>query len=183
MSCEATGGPEQGGVQGAVPQPLLHGRGEHFAVQRKGQARQRSVSQGARSWGITPYVAEPEKPTRRTPVAPLPHLVDVGLEGGDVVDDLPPAVQEELAGRREVNPAGGPVEQLDAELIFQLADLLGERWLGHMQALGGAAEVPLLGDCDEVVQLADVQRWSRPSAHRPRCRSTIYSKNNHNKPY
>ena len=85
------------------------------------------------------------------------HLIDIGLKRRDVVDDLPSAVQQELTRRCEVNPAGGPVEQLDAKLILQLADLLRERWLRHMQALGGPAEVPLLGNRDEIVQLADVQ--------------------------
>ena len=92
------------------------------------------------------------------------HLVDIGLKCGDVIDDLPSAVQQELACRCEVHPAGGAVEQLDAQLIFQLADLLREGRLGHMQALGRAAEVPFFRHRNEVVQLADVHGGARPSA-------------------
>jgi hypothetical protein len=37
-----------------------------------------------------------------------------------------------------------------AENLFELADLLRERRLGEMEAKGGAAEVELFGDGDEV---------------------------------
>ncbi len=63
-------------------------------------------------------------------------------------------VQQGLAGRREGDLAGGAHQQRDAELPLQLLDRPGERGLGHAEALGGAAEVQLLGDGDEVPELA-----------------------------
>ena len=49
-------------------------------------------------------------------------------------------------------------EQRDAELFLQLPDMSAERWLGHVQPLGRAPEVELLGDGDEVPQLAQLDR-------------------------
>ena len=49
----------------------------------------------------------------------------------------------------------GPVEQPDAELLLELADLLADRGLRHVQALRRAAEVQLLRDRDEVPQVTE----------------------------
>lgn len=71
---------------------------------------------------------------------------------------------EDLAGARqvgaprvgEVDPARTPVEQLHAELGLQPADRLRQRRLGHGEPFGGAPEVQLLGDCDEVPQVTQI---------------------------
>ncbi|GGY32442.1 hypothetical protein GCM10010384_44780 [Streptomyces djakartensis] len=52
------------------------------------------------------------------------------------------------------------MEQLDAELGLQLADLLGERRLGHVEPLGGAAEVAFLGHRHEVPQVTQIHMSS-----------------------
>jgi hypothetical protein len=49
------------------------------------------------------------------------------------------------------------VEELDAELPLELADLLAERRLRDLEALRRAAEVQLLGDGDEVAQPPEVE--------------------------
>ena len=59
-------------------------------------------------------------------------------------------------GVGQVDPARGPVQQGDAELGLELADLLGQRRLGHVQPFGGPPEVPLLGDGHEVAQVAEL---------------------------
>jgi hypothetical protein len=41
-----------------------------------------------------------------------------------------------------------------AEDLFELADLLRERRLGQMETVGGAAEVELFGDRNEVTEMA-----------------------------
>jgi CheY-like chemotaxis protein len=51
------------------------------------------------------------------------------------------------------------VEETDAELGFELADLLADGGLGDVQALGGVPEVQLLGDRDEVPQMAELHGW------------------------
>ncbi len=80
-------------------------------------------------------------------------LVDVGEDRACPLEVGP-------AGLGEVDAAGGAVEQLDAELGFQLADLLGERRLGHVEPLGGATEVTLLGHRHEVPKVAQIHMWS-----------------------
>ncbi|GGY49564.1 hypothetical protein GCM10010384_64610 [Streptomyces djakartensis] len=44
-------------------------------------------------------------------------------------------------------------EQRVADLVFEAADLLAQRWLGDAQAGGRMAEVKFLGEHDEGVQL------------------------------
>src|SRR4051794_31478973 len=73
------------------------------------------------------------------------------------------------------------VEEPDAELLLELADLLADRRLGDVEPLRGAAEVQLFGDGDEVPEMAEFHRWalftpsapSAPSAGRGagRCRA------------
>src|SRR4029453_8298123 len=46
-------------------------------------------------------------------------------------------------------------EQASAELLFELTDGDAERWLRHVQALGGAAEVELLSHADNGVVAVD----------------------------
>jgi hypothetical protein len=55
---------------------------------------------------------------------------------------------------RKAAPAGvsATLEQGKAERILELADRLTERRLRHVQPLGGAMEVQLLGDGDELAQ-------------------------------
>jgi len=48
-------------------------------------------------------------------------------------------------------------------LRFEAADLLAQRRLSDVQAFGGAAEVQLLGDRDEVLDDAKVKAFDRPS--------------------
>ena len=66
----------------------------------------------------------------------------------------PGVAQERLAGGGQLDPAAGAVQQPAAELLLEPADLLAQRRLGDVQAGRGAAEVQLLGDGDEVTQLA-----------------------------
>jgi hypothetical protein len=58
--------------------------------------------------------------------------------------------------------AGRTVEQRDAQLPLQPADLLAHRRLSDVQALGGPAEMPLLGDGDHVAELAQFHPCSVP---------------------
>ena len=58
------------------------------------------------------------------------------------------------ARRGQVDAPSRAGEQGDAELGLELADLLRQRRLRHVEAFGGPAEVPLLGDGDEVAEVA-----------------------------
>ena len=66
-----------------------------------------------------------------------PCLVEKGDAGGRQRDGLTVAAQE-----------------IDAKFDLELAHLLAHRRLGDVQQLGGAVEVQLLGDRDEVPQAA-----------------------------
>ncbi len=55
----------------------------------------------------------------------------------------------------------GAYEQLGAEAALELGDGAGQRRLGDAEALGGAADVRLLGDGDEVAQLAGLHSVER----------------------
>src|ERR1700741_2228054 len=65
---------------------------------------------------------------------------------------------------RQHNSSAITIEESDFEVALQSLDLLGERRTGDVQPVGGPAEVQLLGDSDEVAQLAQlhwpiVVRW------------------------
>ena len=49
-----------------------------------------------------------------------------------------------------------PHEEGDAELVFELADLARQRRLRDVQAVRGACEVPLFGDCHEGPEVSKV---------------------------
>lgn len=50
--------------------------------------------------------------------------------------------------------AAGADEEVCAERALKRVDLFAERWLGDVEARGGAAEVELLSDGQEVAQEA-----------------------------
>ena len=47
-------------------------------------------------------------------------------------------------------------KRADSDLGLELSNLLAERWLGDLQSLGGSAEVKVLGDGEEVAQMAEL---------------------------
>ena len=77
--------------------------------------------------------------------------------------DLRPALEQHLAGGRELDAARGAVQQRLPELGLEAADLLRERRLRDVQPRGGAAEVALLGDGDEVAQVPELHGRVRDS--------------------
>lgn len=73
------------------------------------------------------------------------------LGDGLGVDQQAAALGEERPARvGESDGAVGALQQLCADLAFQAADRLGQRWLRHLQARCGTAEVQLLGHGHEV---------------------------------
>ena len=66
--------------------------------------------------------------------------------------------QEGAAGLGQRHPAAVAQEQAHVHFAFELADLLAQWRLRHAQPLGRAAEVQLVGDGDEIAQMAEFDR-------------------------
>ena len=62
--------------------------------------------------------------------------------------------EEGLAGRGQRDLALRPIEQLDTEFLFQLADRRRKCRLRNVYPLGGPGEVQLGGHGDVVLQMA-----------------------------
>ena len=67
--------------------------------------------------------------------------------------DLPRLDQEDAAGVRQLDPAPGAQEKLYLKLLFELANLLAQRRLGHVQTDRCPAEMEFLSDGDEVAKM------------------------------
>ena len=64
------------------------------------------------------------------------------------------SIRKARAGRGQLHVVGGALQQQYAQLPFQPLQLLAQRGLDDVLACGGPAEVQLLGQGDEVAQLA-----------------------------
>src|SRR3954469_15351498 len=69
-------------------------------------------------------------------------------------------LEQHNARRGQRDAAVRAVEEPDAELVLELADLLADGRLGDVEPLPGAAEVQLFGDGDEVPEMAEFHRWA-----------------------
>ena len=108
------------------------------------------------SSGTKLYIARADEADRQpADLAALdaPRLARRVLDG---VEDLARAHEERRPGRGQLDLALVAQQQLRADLLLELADLLAQRRLGHVQALRRAAEVQLLGDGDEVAQVSEL---------------------------
>ena len=76
------------------------------------------------------------------------------LGRGDVGQRPAGLHQQGPAGLGQLHLPGAAQEQGGAELPFERADGRGQAGLGHVHALRGPGEVALLGDRDEVFELA-----------------------------
>ena len=56
----------------------------------------------------------------------------------------------------------GTIDQLDADLAFELADLAAQRGLGHVQALCRTTKMEFFGHNDEVTQLPNFDHRGAP---------------------
>ena len=122
---------------------IEHHAGE-FLAQGGGERGEQSVRRGA---------GEADGEAAVLAAGGTAGVLERGVDGGE---DLAAAFEQHLAGGRELDAAGRPVQQRLAEFGLEAADLLREGWLGDVQPRGGAAEVALLGDGDEVAQVSEL---------------------------
>ncbi len=71
-------------------------------------------------------------------------------------DRLPGVGQHGLARGRQAHAAGAAHEQGAAHLVFELAYRYRQWRLGHVHAFGGLVEIAGFGQCDELLELAQV---------------------------
>jgi len=71
----------------------------------------------------------------------------------DVVQDTPRVAQEQFSRRAQSNATRQSVEQEESDLLLQILDLPRQRGLRDMEARGGAPEMLLLSDRDEIAQM------------------------------
>jgi hypothetical protein len=66
-------------------------------------------------------------------------------------------LEECATGGGELDVAAVAREQVGAEGVLELLDLVAQRWLGDVEARGGAAEVELFRDSQEVAEQARLE--------------------------
>ena len=99
---------------------------------------------------------------REPPVLAARGAAGVLNRGIDRRQNLSAPLEQYLAGGRELDAARGAVQERLAELGLEAADLLGERRLRDVKPRGGSAEMPLLGDGDEVAQMPELHDSAWP---------------------
>ena len=87
----------------------------------------------------------------------IPRAPSPPGSGRDRVEGRSGLAEQHPVGVGERRSMTVAVEELDAEPPFKLPDCAGERRLGDSEPNGGASEVHLLGDSDEVPQFAGLK--------------------------
>jgi hypothetical protein len=121
----------------------------HAEIEREvaaAQKRQRCGKEVGRDGGDHPESQPPAQPS-------LPAC-DLG-EIGDLADDPSRPTQDLAPRRRHHHLTRPPLDQLDPERRLQFADLHRQRRLAHVHGGRGAAEMPLLGQRNQVSELPD----------------------------
>jgi len=144
---------QEADVEAAVVElAQLLGRTELVQAQRD---IRRLLAERAQQLGHEAIHRRADEPHRQP--AHLAALDAPRLAGGvlDGLEDLARPHEERGARRGQLDLALVAREQLRADLLLELADLLAERRLGHVQPLRRAAEVQLLGDGHEVAKVSE----------------------------
>ncbi len=89
---------------------------------------------------------------------------ELGFRATDQVHDLLGAPAQAHTRLGQLDPPAAAVEQLAAQLAFQLLHLAGERRLRQVQRMRGPGDGPLAGDHEEVLQGSDLHEG--PFMHR-----------------
>ena len=151
----AHGRAQEAEVERAGEQALDLRRREQLAAQVEHDAGQRAAQGGRhlREQRVRRRAGEPDREAPELAARRAQRVLGGAVDRGE---DLARPHEQDLARRRELDAARRAVQQRHAELGLEPPDLLRERRLGHVQALGGAAEVAFLGDGDERAQEADL---------------------------
>ena len=72
----------------------------------------------------------------------------------------PSARDQQLTGVRDRDLTGAPLHERQSHLLLEPLDLLRESGLGDVLPRGSTGEVPLLGECHQVLELAQIHKQS-----------------------
>ena len=72
-----------------------------------------------------------------------------------LAEDAVAVAQQQVARFGELGLAPAAIEQGDIELLLQVLDLEADRWLGHIQAVGGFFEAAFTGNRPQDAQLVE----------------------------
>jgi hypothetical protein len=115
---------------------------------------------------------------RQPPALQTGDRVELGASLADRHEDPPRVVHEQLSTLSDTHSPAGTLEQARAKLRLQSPDLMAERRLHHIAALGGTSETERLGDRNHVFQLTKIHRASRYRSL-DRCSSTMIAEIGH----
>lgn len=114
------------------------------------------IAEMAQHGGQDAVVGRADKGQRQRPHLAARQPLRQRRQRARLRQDAPHLHQPACPHRRQRHRALRAVEQRDAQLLLQRADLLRQRRLRHRQARGGTAEVQFLGNGHEVAELAQV---------------------------
>ena len=123
---------------------LADGQLDGGVVAVKGREQQREVDRAHRV----------QRADRQPPALHAGERLQLGGGRFELGEDVAGAGDEQLAGAGERDLARRALDERQPDLGLQAADLLGERGLGDVLARRRAGEVALVGERDEVAQLA-----------------------------
>lgn len=147
-------GAQQGEVVGALEQAFDQFRIEQLTAEFQGHPGQLCPDRTGdpRKDVVRGGSDEPDGHAADPPGGEQCHLILRPLHLGQ---DRPRVRHQMVARLSELHPPCGPGEERRPELSLQLLELLGERRLGHVQALGGTAEVAFLDESEEVTDMPE----------------------------
>ena len=100
---------------------------------------------------------------------PVAHRAELAVQAVDVREDALRPVEHALALGCQALVALAASHDREADLVLEPADPGGERRLRHVAGRGGAAEVPLAGERDEIGRAADsTTDYDRAKLSKPR---------------
>ena len=101
-----------------------------------------------------------QRPDRQPPGLHAGERLQLGLRGVELGERAAGARDEQVAGLRHRDLARRALDERHAELGLEAADLLRQRRLRDVLAGGSAGEMALVGERDEVAQLAEIHALS-----------------------
>ena len=96
------------------------------------------------------------KADRNTAELSLLEQRDATSEFGGLEQDAPGALHDLSAIGGEAVVFAGTIDQLHPEFFFQCPQAAAERWLGDAYRIGRLAKGAVLGECDQVAELAQI---------------------------